>query len=243
VLFGFNEITLAGFRQFSRSMRDKPHMAETETALIGLIANKGRTMADHSMPAGMSSSEENRNEPGIKAGRTGRIEIELRQVVQLFNTLDPSPFRESDLADEAETYIVDQAIDLPKNVPIEIVVYLPQSELEHAAAIDMAGAVKNYFKMQIGAASAELRELFKTGRLSLLIGFLVLSVSLVIGLLFTGLFENSAISEIMRESFLIFGWVAIWKPSEIFLYAWPPIARRRKLYRRLSEATITVTAS
>jgi hypothetical protein len=191
----------------------------------------------------MSSSGENRNEPANAPGRAGRIEIELRQVAQLFNTLDPSPFRESDLADEAETYIVDQAMDLPKNTPIRIVIYLPQSELEHAAAIDMAGAVKNYFKMRIGAASAELRETFKTGRLSLFVGFLVLSVSLVIGLLFTRLFENSAISEIMRESFLIFGWVAIWKPSEIFLYTWPPIARRRKLYRRLSEATVTITAS
>jgi len=34
--------------------------------------------------------------------------------------------------------------------------------------------------------------------------------------------------------------VAIWKPSEIFRYAWPSIAARRSLFRRLSDATVTI---
>jgi hypothetical protein len=52
--------------------------------------------------------------------------------------------------------------------------------------------------------------------------------------------NESPLSQILTESFLIPGWVAIWKPSEIFLYAWPPIAARRKLFHRLSEATIVL---
>lgn len=192
----------------------------------------------------MTSTSETKTTSSVPAaGGPGKIEIELRQAAQLFNTMDPSPFRESDLADEAEDYIVDQAADLPKSASIEVVIYLPRSELGKAAAMDMAGAVRNYFRMRVRGASAELRDLFKTGRLALLVGFLVLSTCLVIGFFFTDYFEDSAISNIMRESFLIFGWVAIWKPSEIFLYAWPPIAQRRKLYRRLSEATVTVKAS
>ena len=38
---------------------------------------------------------------------SGIIEMKLRTVSQLFNTLDPAPFRERDLAKEAENYIVD----------------------------------------------------------------------------------------------------------------------------------------
>jgi hypothetical protein len=37
---------------------------------------------------------------------------------------------------------------------------------------------------------------------------------------------------------IIFGWVANWRPTEIFLYEWWPIVRRRNLYRRLSQARI-----
>ena len=58
---------------------------------------------------------------------TGRIEIKLRKVSQLFNTLDPSPFRESELALEAEDYIVARALELPIDVPIEIIVIYRQT--------------------------------------------------------------------------------------------------------------------
>jgi hypothetical protein len=43
---------------------------------------------------------------------------------------------------------------------------------------------------------------------------------------------------LVEESFLILGWVANWRPLEIFLYDWWPIARRRDLYRRLSKAIV-----
>jgi hypothetical protein len=38
----------------------------------------------------------------------------------------------------------------------------------------------------------------------------------------------------------ILGWVANWKPMEIFLYNWWPIAQRRNLYLRLSRAEVEV---
>lgn len=186
----------------------------------------------------MSPAGETKDRPPVPAA--GLIEIELRQISQLFNTLDPSPFRESDLALDAADYIVDCATDLPKDAPIEIVIHLPASELSQASAVDITGAVKNYFGMRVHAASMELRELFKTGRLSLIVGLAVLSVCFLLGLLFVNSFKQGPFADILRESFLIFGWVAIWKPSEIFLYAWPPIARRRKLLRRLSEAKVTI---
>ena len=40
-----------------------------------------------------------------------------------------------------------------------------------------------------------------------------------------------------------FGWVANWKPIEIFLYDWWPLARRRDLYRRLAAARVEVRAA
>ena len=43
---------------------------------------------------------------------------------------------------------------------------------------------------------------------------------------------------LVEESFLILGWVANWRPLEIFLYDWWPLVRRRDLYRRLSEAAV-----
>jgi hypothetical protein len=169
---------------------------------------------------------------------TGCIEMKLRKLSQLFNTLDPSPFRESELALEAEDYIVARALELPINVPIEIIVHLPSDELSRVSGND--SAVKDHFEHRSHALTREMRELFKTGRLSLVIGLSVLSISLLLGWLLLQKLNESHFSQILKKSFLIFGWVAIWKPSDIFLYAWPPIARRRKLFRRLSSADIVL---
>ncbi|TWI68074.1 hypothetical protein IQ16_04599 [Bradyrhizobium huanghuaihaiense] len=68
---------------------------------------------------------------------TGRIELKLRKVSQLFNTLDPSPFRESELALDAEDYIVGRAQELPIDAPVAIVIHLPSDELSQASASDI----------------------------------------------------------------------------------------------------------
>jgi hypothetical protein len=49
-----------------------------------------------------------------------------------------------------------------------------------------------------------------------------------------------AFKRLAEESFLILGWVANWRPLEIFLYDWWPLAHRRDLYNRLSVATVEV---
>ena len=169
-----------------------------------------------------------------------RIEIKLDRTSQLFHTLDPSPFRASDLASEAETYIVDSARELPGNSAIEIIVHLPPDEFARTSASDIAGAIRTYFSLRQQSASREMRELFKTGRLALVVGLTVLSVSLLISWFFTQNNDDGPLFGILSEGFVIFGWVAIWRPSEIFLYSWYPIWRRRKLLGRLAEARVTV---
>jgi len=171
---------------------------------------------------------------------TGRIELKLHKASQLFHTLDPSPFRESDLAPEAEEYIVNSALELPKTAPIEIVIHLPWDEFSQSSASDLAGAIKGYFAHRADAMASEMRELFKTGRLAALVALIVLSFCLVFAWFIGSTLKEGPFTQILQESFVIFGWVAIWKPSDIFLYSWPPLARRRKLLRRLAEATVTV---
>jgi len=169
------------------------------------------------------------------AAPVGRIALEVNRIAQLFHTLDPSPFRESDLAPEAEDYIVEQAEELPDRLPIEIVIHV--GEFSSPSAFDVATAVRAYFRRRTQDQSRNLRTLFREGRRSLLVGVGILSLCLLLGLLFKRILSGP-LPAILTESFLIFGWVAIWKPSGIFLYEWPPIAMRRKLFRRLAGATI-----
>ncbi len=55
------------------------------------------------------------------------IEIRVDEIAQLFDTLDPYPFREKDLDHEAEEYIVGWARELPSDRPFRIVIHVPDN--------------------------------------------------------------------------------------------------------------------
>jgi hypothetical protein len=83
-----------------------------------------------------------------------------------------------------------------------------------------------------------LNELFRVGRRALAIGVTVLSFSVVTGQTVSATLAPQPVGRVIEESLLIFGWVANWRPSEIFPYEWWPIVRRRNLYRRISAAQV-----
>jgi len=173
---------------------------------------------------------------------SGRIDdvIELRvdEIAQLFHTLDPFPFRERDLDHKAEEFIIGWARELPIDQRIRIVIHFPASDAQTKAAQDLGKAFSRYFSHRADIVQHDLNELFRIGRRALGIGVLVLIVSLVSAHLAGGYLTDTPFKRLVEESFLILGWVANWRPLEIFLYDWWPIARRRDLYRQLSVAVV-----
>jgi hypothetical protein len=173
---------------------------------------------------------------------TAPIELRLRDASQLFNTLDPFPFRERDLSLEAEQYIVDRAEDLSEEAPIHIVVHLDSDPSKQSATADVAAAITTWFAGREEAESKAIRALFRDGRRAFLIGIVILSVCLLVAWKFSLSFEGP-FARILQESFVIVGWVVIWRPAEIFLYDWLPLVRRRKLYRRLAGSIVSVQSA
>jgi hypothetical protein len=166
------------------------------------------------------------------------IELRVDNIDQLFHTLDPFPFRERDLDREAEEYIVGWARELTAGRPIKIVIHFPDNEPQPEAARDLQEAFQRYFAYRADVVQRDLKELFRVGRLSLGVGMPILVICLVSAHLAAGFLIESPIRRLVEESFLILGWVANWRPLEIFLYDWWPLARRRDLYRRLATAGV-----
>lgn len=170
------------------------------------------------------------------------IEIRIEKARQLFNMLDPFPFRERDLDPEAERYIVGWAREVPSEKPVRIVVHLPEPEARSEVAADISDAVHNFFAYRAQGVGRDLKELFRVGRRSLLIGAMVLGLCLLLAQAVTGQIGVSAGARFVEESLIIVGWVANWRPIEIFLYEWWPLVRQRRLYGRLARAEIEVRA-
>ena len=168
------------------------------------------------------------------------IELQLEKAGQLFDTLDPMPFREKDLDREAEDYIVGWAREFPRHAPICIRIHLPGAEAQSEQAKMLPQALGRYFSYRAEAMGRDLGELFRIGRLSLLVGLIVLGVCVSAARM--AVQWGGQYGDLLREGLIILGWVANWRPIEIFLYEWWPIVRHRNLLSRLSQAKIVVAA-
>jgi hypothetical protein len=166
------------------------------------------------------------------------IEIRIEHVSQLFDTLDPFPFAERDLDKDAEEYIVGWARELKRDEPMRIVLHLPKAEAEQPLAKELSQALGRFFSYRAQVIGLDLRELFRVGWRALAIGLAVLAACLVAAQAVAGRLSPTPLARFVEESLIIVGWVANWRPIEIFLYDWWPLVRRRNLYRRLAGASV-----
>jgi hypothetical protein len=88
-----------------------------------------------------------------------------------------------------------------------------------------------------------LRDLFRTGRKSLAIGLVFLASSVAGGDWIVRSLPQSTLAQVVRERLLVGGWVAMWRPLEIFLYDWWPIRAEARLFDRLSTMPIRLVYS
>jgi hypothetical protein len=174
----------------------------------------------------------------VNTNSTTPIQVRVENVSQLFDTLDPFPFPERDLDKDAEEYIVGWARELPRDEPITIVIHAPSAELSRHDPHMLAEALNRYFDYRTGIVVRDLNELFRIGRTALLIGLAVLGFCLTAAQFASRRLDDAPFSRFIQESLVILGWVANWKPIEIFLYDWWPLVRRRNLYRRLARASV-----
>jgi len=176
----------------------------------------------------------------VAGGRRAVLELHVAEMRQLFNAMDPAPFRERDIDPNAEAYIVDWGREVPAGRPLGLVVHLGRESATPENTGMLRDAVHTYFLERAQATRRKLRQLFRVGRVSLLIGIAFLGGAIVLGELVAGLVGKGSHGSIIKETFVIGGWVALWRPLEIFLYDWWPIRAEARLLDRLGVMEVSV---
>jgi hypothetical protein len=170
----------------------------------------------------------------------GVIEIRVSSIAQIFNSFDPSPFHERDIDKDTEEFVLDWARELPRHQPIAIKIYLPHGAAESSECLGSPEAMATYFRRSAEASARQLREHFRLGWRFLIVGIAILVACVSASTAIGALIPRGGIVDILREGLIIVGWVANWKPLEIFLYDWQPIKRQQTLYKRLAAANIQI---
>ena len=152
--------------------------------------------------------------------------------------MDPSPFHERDLDDDAEEFIVGWAQEFPRRDAVSLVIHVNQVPTQPDTQRLVETAVHHYFAYRAKLKRLELRYLLNQGRTSLIIGLAFLVACMLTSQLLRR--QAGTLPIVLREGLIIAGWVAMWRPMEIFLYEWWPLLRKRRLYQKLSRIRVEV---
>lgn len=166
------------------------------------------------------------------------LDLHVAELRQLFNSMDPAPFRQRDLDAKAQAYIVEWAQEAPAGRRLALVVHVDAAAVSPGDAAMLADAVAAYFAQRAGATWRGLRRMFRTGRISLLIGVLFVGTAAVVGESVASLVGKERYATLIHDSLVIGAWVALWRPMEIFLYDWWPVRAEARLFERLSRMPV-----
>jgi hypothetical protein len=168
------------------------------------------------------------------------IQVRIHELRQLFNSIDPSPFRERDLDPDCEEFIVSWAREMAPDHDLRVEIRIDREQPQPELAAEVPSAVRSHFSREASLQDLRRRRIVREGRLSLAIGL----VALVLCVSFAALVPVATLGtagEILRESFIIAGWVVMWHPLEILLYGLWPVVRERRLLERLAAADVQLT--
>ncbi|NVO06707.1 MAG: hypothetical protein HXX19_12610 [Rhodoferax sp.] len=171
-----------------------------------------------------------------------QIELRIDKLSELFNSMDPTPFHHCDLDRDAQEYLESWAMGFPHSSHFRIIVHIEQMPDADPEPL-VQEAIHNFFAYKAAITKRQIGLLLQEGRTSLGIGLAFLLLCLLGADLLTG---NAGVAgntfvRVLRESLIIGGWVAMWRPLQIFLYEWWPSVRRGKIFRNLAKAQVHVT--
>ena len=164
------------------------------------------------------------------------IEVQLQDLSKLFDTMDPAPLCKKALHPSVVERIVGSARDYPRRAPLALILHVNHAVQGVQDEQVVGAAVRAYFADLSVQARRRLRLHLRRGVISLFIGLAVLAAALV----GSRLLGEGTIASTVRESLDIGGWVALWRPMEMFLYDWWPLLGERILYRRLAQMPVQI---
>jgi len=175
---------------------------------------------------------------GSRQADASEIELGLDDPRQLLR--DAVAFGGDALDPDAAAFLAAEARRRPSGAMLRVKVLLPGALATGPEAARIAPAIASHFGRQAEAASEEVGELFRDGRVTLVIGLTVLVGCLLGAYAVAGFAPSGPGQRIVQESLVILGWVSLWRPAETFIYGWAPILRRRTLLRRLAASEVVV---
>lgn len=167
---------------------------------------------------------------------TNEIHLHLSDVKTFFQVPEIDPFVGEDL----DISGIDQLMDALKaqsdwkKRALSAVLHLPPAAHADPHVGQMPAALARYCDKQIQYSRRKITELRLEGRHALRMGVVFLVVCFGLSALTEKVAgSESLFGQLLVEGLIIAGWVGLWHPLELLLYAWWPYAQDIKLYEKI----------
>jgi hypothetical protein len=168
------------------------------------------------------------------------IKLSLQSIEQILLAPETSGYRRRMLNQNVEEFIVEEAQTCPRQNAFALTIKLPVIEIARAREVE--AAIRGHFGYLRKKSEEKFKRTLQLGWRSLLIGFAFLVLVFVLTEIGDGIIPEGGVAMTIRESLIILGWVAMWRPADLLLYEWYPFKRDAKLFDKLAKSKVRVVS-
>ena len=163
------------------------------------------------------------------------VSLHVRNLEQLLNSLDPSPFWDRDLDKEAAAFIEEEFADRPRDRTWILNVSIAGQPDDTQS--DLQEAVRRYYLRLTDSVRHQTREQLRIARISLALGIGVFLACMVARELLDGEGAGS-LPRALDEGLIVLAWIALWLPIEQLVSDVVPLLRQRSFYGHLARLRV-----
>ena len=162
------------------------------------------------------------------------ISVAIGNYADIFNELDPAPFRKRDLNQNLRDYLEDSSSDIPLKYNIILQFNISVEAMDPDKEEKIRSGLKTYFKFVRDLLRNRISQSYKKSSIYVFSSFLLLSLSyllrttMIAGLFFT----------ILVEGITIGGWVFLWEAISTFAFRNREVRGNYRHYKRFADAPI-----
>ena len=175
-------------------------------------------------------------------GGTVLFTFRFKALGQLLDEEDPTSLPEKELTEEAEEALSGHLDEFRVSKSASMVIELPDKDLATTSSSLVAGAVRHHFGFRLDDLAHDLKIARREGVYSLILMVVNISLLLLVA-------AYIAVNEIPLNSIkigLILGfltimnWATIWDTYEHFVYTYRNLARKRKIFQKITKIPVTI---
>jgi hypothetical protein len=177
-----------------------------------------------------------------EGGGTVVLTFRFKGLGQLLDEGDPTPLPRKELTEEAEEALAGYLDEYPVRKPARLVLELPEGDFAGLSPSLLVESVRHHFGFRVEDLGHELKLQWREGRYSLVLAL----ANLALLLLYVYYVTINAIPVESPNVVLILGlltilnWATIWDTYEHFFYNYRNLARKRRLYRKITRIPVEI---